>query len=163
GSTEVDPTRSFFEGVMSQSRTERKRNSRGHGSTRSGRFVALALGVGVALSMGLAQPTASIGQASAPTPAPAPAPGTTPAPAPGTPTAPGATPAEPGAPGQEPGPGPRRVADLTTRYRFIENYAPNTDLNNPEVIVQERVGILETIRIETENPRGAPDRKEITA
>jgi hypothetical protein len=47
------------------------------------------------------------------------------------------------------------------QYQFIERYAPSTDSGGPEAVVQTRVGIIETIKSEIENPRGAPDRREM--
>jgi hypothetical protein len=56
----------------------------------------------------------------------------------------------------------RRAADLTTRFRFVERYSPVPDPAHPELVVQSRVAIRETIRIETDNPKGAPDRKQVS-
>jgi hypothetical protein len=55
------------------------------------------------------------------------------------------------------------VADLTKRYRFREQYAAQADQRNPQAIVQTLVGVVETIKTETENPRGAPDRRQLVA
>jgi len=55
------------------------------------------------------------------------------------------------------------VADLTLRYRFIERYATTEDLRSPQEIVQWKVGVVETIKTEIDNPRGAPGRRHIVA
>jgi hypothetical protein len=55
------------------------------------------------------------------------------------------------------------VADLTTRYRFIEQYATAADPAHPEALVQTRVAMRETITTETETRRGAPQRRQIVA
>jgi hypothetical protein len=52
------------------------------------------------------------------------------------------------------------VADLTTRYRFIERYGLTTDPRNPQAVVQTKVDILETIKSEIEKPQGAPARTQ---
>jgi hypothetical protein len=56
----------------------------------------------------------------------------------------------------------RRAADLTTRFRFIERYSTSPDPARPEVVVQSRVAIRETIKIETDKAKGAPDRKQVS-
>jgi hypothetical protein len=55
----------------------------------------------------------------------------------------------------------RPVADLTTRYHFVERYSSTEDRERPEQIGQYRMEINETIRVVTENARGAPDRTEM--
>ncbi len=50
----------------------------------------------------------------------------------------------------------------TTRYRFIERYAPTEDGAKPEVITQYRVAIRETIKTSVDNPQGTPQRNETT-
>jgi hypothetical protein len=55
------------------------------------------------------------------------------------------------------------VADLTLRYRFIERYATTEDLSSPQELVQWKVGVVETIKTEIDNPKGAPGRKHIVA
>src|SRR6185437_10046082 len=55
---------------------------------------------------------------------------------PGGPSRPPACVAQASAPAQAPAADPgRRVADLTTRYRFLERYATASDPTNPEAIV----------------------------
>lgn len=68
----------------------------------------------------------------------------------------GQTPTPPagGAPGQ--------VGDLTTRYKFIETYATDAAKAKAGEVHQYRVGTRDLIRVATETPRGAPDRKETT-
>jgi hypothetical protein len=70
------------------------------------------------------------------------------------------TPAPATAPPEE---GGQHVADLTTRYRFLERYATAANPTDPRALVQTRVGILETIKTEIDNPRGAPDRRQVEA
>jgi hypothetical protein len=66
----------------------------------------------------------------------------------------GARPQEP----DQPAPADGSAQPLSLRYRFSEKYDPNGDPSRPELLVQYQVGALETIRIETEKPQGAPDQ-----
>jgi hypothetical protein len=52
------------------------------------------------------------------------------------------------------------VADLTTRYRFVEHYATDPARAQPGEIGQYRVASRDVIRIVTDKPQGAPDRSE---
>jgi hypothetical protein len=67
---------------------------------------------------------------------------------------------EPAAPVQE---APAATSDqpLSAKYRFIESYGPDLDLGRPDLLVQYKVGSIETIRTEVEKARGAPARQEI--
>jgi hypothetical protein len=51
---------------------------------------------------------------------------------------------------------------LSLRYRFTEKYAQVNPDDQPGLLVQYQVGSIETYRIETEKPQGAPDRVEET-
>jgi hypothetical protein len=51
---------------------------------------------------------------------------------------------------------------LSLRYRFLERYGLAEDLGRPDLVVQYRVGSIETVRSELERARGAPERREIT-
>src|SRR4051812_15600628 len=42
----------------------------------------------------------------------------------------------------------------TTRYRFIERYALTEEGGSPEVLIQYRVAIRETIKTSTDSPQG---------
>ena len=54
------------------------------------------------------------------------------------------------------------VADLSTRFRFIERYSVEGEKPRPEVIGQYRVAIRETNKRVLERPQEAPERSEIT-
>lgn len=79
-------------------------------------------------------------------------PGATPAPVP--------TPTTESAPAQPPA--ATAAQPLSLRYRFVEHYGLAADPTRPDQIVAYQVGARQTVREETENPRGAPDRREIT-
>src|SRR5262249_17921221 len=51
---------------------------------------------------------------------------------------------------------------LSLRYRFSERYGVAEDPARPELLVQYKVGVIETIRSETEKAQGAPDRTGYT-
>jgi hypothetical protein len=51
---------------------------------------------------------------------------------------------------------------LSLRYRFSERYGVTEDPGHPETIVEYQVAALETIRVETEQAEGAPDKEEVT-
>jgi hypothetical protein len=72
----------------------------------------------------------------------------------------GAVAQEPAAPAQG-APAAGSTQPLSAKYRFIEGYGVAEDLGRPDRLVQYQVGSIETIRSETEKPRGAPDRQEI--
>jgi hypothetical protein len=55
------------------------------------------------------------------------------------------------------------VGDLTTRYRFIERYATAAEGAESQMVGQSRIGIVETIKTQIENPRGAPDNRQLVA
>ena len=131
---------------MSQSQAERVRATRGGMFTRFDRFVAA--GVLAALLGGPVRPAECVAQVLAQPPAPAPTQTSTPTTADSAPA------------GEQP---PSAVADLTMRYRFIERYATTEDPGNPQEIVQSKVGVVETIKTEIDNPRGAPERRQIVA
>jgi hypothetical protein len=63
-------------------------------------------------------------------------------------------------PGQEPA--PVAAEALSLRYRFIEKYGTAEAPENPDLITQYRVGIIETQKTEREKAQGAPDRAEIS-
>ncbi len=73
---------------------------------------------------------------------------------------PGTTPSP--TPGSAPSQPPTAAPPLSLRYRFVENYGLTTDPARPDQLVAYQVGARQTVREETENPRGAPDRREIT-
>jgi hypothetical protein len=128
------------EAFMSQIQAEPARATWGEKLPRFDRFVAL--GVLAALLGGPARPGKCLAQVLAQAPASAPAQPSTP---PGELT-------------------PSAVADLTMRYRFLERYAKTDDgkPNLPE-IVQTKVGVVETIKTKIDNPRGAPESRQIVA
>lgn len=76
------------------------------------------------------------------------------------------------APAAAPGPRPaqgaeapaeNQISDLTTRYRFVERYAPESpNGGSAGEIGQYRVANRDVLRVETEKDQGAPDRKETT-
>ena len=69
------------------------------------------------------------------------------------------------APDPEPAPAPAEappVADLATRFRFVERYAAEGLEPQPRQIGQYRVAIRDVIEVMTEKPQGAPDRAETT-
>ena len=107
---------------------------------RIGRFVAVGWPLVLLVSLTPSPAVVAQTQTQAPAPAPASSPAPTPAPTEGS---------------------GRRPGDLTTRYRFIEQYSPTDAPANPQAVAQARVAIRETIKIETDNPRGAPDRKQV--
>ncbi len=49
---------------------------------------------------------------------------------------------------------------LSVRYRFLERYSPEEDPNQPELVTQYQVGILQTLKSVREKLQGAPERKE---
>ncbi len=132
---------------MSQSQSERACAAQGGMFTRFNRFVAV--GVLTALLGGLVRSAECVAQVLAQPPAPAPTQTTTPPP-----------PLIAAPSGEQP---PSAVADLTLRYRFIERYATTEDPGSPQEIVQSKVGVVETIKTEIDNPRGAPGRRQIVA
>lgn len=123
---------------MTQSRATQ---GRGPVSARIRRFVALALLATLAGGLPL-RPPAILAQVAAPPPA----------------TRLGTPPPNGAGPGPSQG---RRIADLTTRYRFIERHATRKDPARPGAIVQSRIAVRETIKIDADNPRGAPERKQV--
>src|SRR5262249_19116796 len=68
---------------------------------------------------------------------------------------------EPGAPAPR-GPAAGLAEPLSLRYRFSERYGVAEDPVHPELLVQYQVGVIETIRSETEKAQGAPDRTGYT-
>jgi hypothetical protein len=127
--------------------------------TAGGLAVAVFLaGVGLTpVGPGRAQVLAQV-QAPAPVPTqtrePASSPGTLP------PVAPPANPTQPGAAAEEGAGKIPQVADLTTRYRFIEHYTTDPSKAQPGEVGQYRVASRDVIRIVTDKPPGAPDRSE---
>lgn len=73
---------------------------------------------------------------------------------------PGAPPAAKEA--QPPADLPRQVGDLTTRYRFIERYAPDPARAGARDLLQYRVASKDVLKRMTEKPQGSPDRAEST-
>jgi hypothetical protein len=57
---------------------------------------------------------------------------------------------------------PGQVADLTTRYRFVERYAIDTAKAKQKELVQYRVASRDVMKRMTEKPQGAPERQETT-
>jgi hypothetical protein len=52
------------------------------------------------------------------------------------------------------------AADLVTRYRFIERYTTQPDKAGPGVIGPYQVAFKSIVTVTTDNPRGAPDRRQ---
>lgn len=71
--------------------------------------------------------------------------------------------AEPPAPaeGENPlAPPPAQVADLSTRYKFVERYARGSETDDPTDIGQYRVALKDAFKVVTDTPQGAPTRQE---
>lgn len=59
-------------------------------------------------------------------------------------------------------PAPAQVSDLTTRYKFIERYAPDADKAQPGEIGQYRVALRDVLKVMDEKPQATPGRSETT-
>ena len=67
---------------------------------------------------------------------------------------------------QEPPPSPpaatRSVADLTTRFRFLEHYSATEERSKLEAIGPSKIAVWERHKVLIEKPQGAPERDEWT-
>jgi hypothetical protein len=66
------------------------------------------------------------------------------------------------APAAAPPAAPRRVADLSTRFRFVERYGTADERSRLDLLGQYRVAIRDTVKVTTEVAQGTPERTEVT-